>query len=384
MRALVLALALALVGCASSPKPVAHEERFVRRAFPPGLFERHGICYSGYRVGQGPDEQRFPSDAEIAEDLDLLVRGGWRLIRLFDSGEHAERVLRVIRARRLDLKVFLGVWIAGARAEHDAANRAEIDRAAALVTQYPDTIVAVSVGNETLDDWSAVRTPPAELADYIRQTRRRVAVPVTTDDAWQPFALATVGATSYADVLQVLDTIDFASIHIYAFAEAIHGTWDYKQEGVPEAERARAMMTAAIARTRESARAVRAVLVAHGLADLPIVVGEMGWKSHTMHSQASPPEDAIEVFFAHPVNQRLFYDAVTAWIYGDAREPDGPVASFYFEAFDEPWKDRHGDDGWGLFDVDRHAKLVIQGAFADRTPADAPRYTPADAVFYRP
>jgi exo-beta-1,3-glucanase (GH17 family) len=384
MRALALALTLGLLGCASSPRPVAPAERFVRRGFPAGLFERRGICYSGYRAGQGPDEHKFPSDAEVAEDLELLVRGGWRLVRLFDSGEHAERVLRVIQARKLDVKVYLGVWIAGGKAEHDAANRAEIDRAAALVARYPDTIVAVSVGNETLDDWSAVRTPPAELADYIRQTRRRVALPVTTDDAWQPIALATVGETSYADVLQVLETIDFASIHIYAFAEAFHGGWDWKQEAVPEAQRAQAMMAAAIARTKESAQAVRAALVAHGLGDMPIDVGERGWKSKTMHTPASPPERAIEVFFSHPVNQRIFYDAVSAWIYGDARAPDAPLASFYFEAFDEPWKDQHGDDGWGLFDVTRHAKPAIEAAFPDRKPADAPTYAPGDAVHYRP
>lgn len=384
MRAFLLALTLALTGCASGPRPVAHEATFVRRAFPPGLFERRGICYSGYRVGQGPDEHALPSEAEIQEDLELLLQGGWRMIRLFDSGEHAARVLRVIQARKLDVKVYLGVWIAGAKAEHDAANRAEIDRAVALARAYPDTIVALSVGNETLDDWSAVRTPAADLAGYIRETRRRVTVPVTTDDAWQPIALATVGKTSYADVLQVLETIDFASIHIYAFAEAIHGTWDYKQEAVPEAGRARAMMDAAVARTKASARAVREVLVAHGFADMPVVVGEMGWKATTMHTRTSPPEDAIEVFFSHPTNQRIFYDAVTAWIYGDGREPDGPVASFYFEAFDEPWKDRYGDDGWGLFDVQRRARPAIEAAFPERKAADAPGAHPADAVFYRP
>jgi hypothetical protein len=102
-----------------------------------------------------------------------------------------------------------------------------------------------------------------------------------------------------------------------------------------------------------------------------------------MHTPASPPEDAIEVFFSHPVNQKIFYDAVTAWIYGDARLPDGPVGAFYFEAFDEPWKDQYGDDGWGLFDVYRKAKPVIADKFADRKPVDARSYQPSDAVYYR-
>jgi hypothetical protein len=37
----------------------------------------------------------------------------------------------------------------------------------------------------------------------------------------------------------------------------------------------------------------------------------------------------------------------------------GPGNIFYFEAFDEPWKG--GDDKWGLFNVQREARYVIQG-----------------------
>jgi hypothetical protein len=59
------------------------------------------------------------------------------------------------------------------------------------------------------------------------------------------------------------------------------------------------------------------------------------------------------------------------WAYGDARGPDSPDAAIYFEAFDEPWKDQTGDDGWGLFDVERRAKPVLGDRFPERTPADA-------------
>jgi exo-beta-1,3-glucanase (GH17 family) len=143
-------------------------------------------------------------------------------------------------------------------------------------------------------------------------------------------------------------------------------------------------MDAAIARTRFSARSVREALAAHGLGDMPLVVGEMGWKSKTKYDASAPPEHAIEVQLAHPLNQKVFYDAVMAWVYGPARGPDSPDAAIYFEAFDEPWKDATGDDGWGLFDVERHAKYVIWDLFPERKPKDAPAYGAADAVHYRP
>jgi exo-beta-1,3-glucanase (GH17 family) len=296
---------------------------------------------------------------------------------------HAERVLAVIEARQLDLKVLLGVWISGGKATADAANRVQLDRAVALAEQYPQLVVAISVGNETLDSWSNVRTPPADLAAYIQEVRRRTSLPVTTDDSYLPFLLGADGDFSYADVIEVLRVVDFLSIHVYAFADAFWGSWDYQQESVPEGERAAAMMAAALAYTRDATRQVREVLAAHDL-DMPVVIGELGWKSKTKHDASAPPEDAIELFFSHPVNQKIYYDAMLAWTYGDARDGDSPDAAFHFEAFDEPWKDAWGDDGWGLFDVDRKAKYVLWEAFPSHRPADAPDYTAADAVYYRP
>src|SRR5687767_15855659 len=118
MRRIVFALlALILaVACVSSTQPIIDEGPFVRRPFPDGVLSRKAIAYSGYRVGQSPDIQKYPSEAEIKEDLDLLVQGGWGFIRLFDAGVHAERTLKVIQANHLDLKVLLGVWISGGKA----------------------------------------------------------------------------------------------------------------------------------------------------------------------------------------------------------------------------------------------------------------------------
>jgi exo-beta-1,3-glucanase (GH17 family) len=376
-------LAAAACGGPTATLPDAGGAPFVRRHIPSAILARKAIAYSGYRTGQSPDIHVYPGEAEIEQDLELLVRGGWGFIRLFDTSTHAERVLHVIATKHLDLKVMLGVWISGGKSQHDAENQAEIARCVELVQEYADVIAAVSVGNEALDDWSNVKTAPAELAAYIAQVRAQVPQPVTTDDSYLPFLLGQDGATSYADVIQVARAADFLSVHVYAFADAFYDSWDWKQMQVPAEQRAMAMMGAAIAYTKSSVSDLRATMDAQGL-DVPIVVGEWGWKSKTRFGASAEPEKAIERFFAHPYNQKVFYDAIMDWVYGAAKDASSPVAAFYFEAFDEPWKDEWGDDNWGLFDVGRTPKFVVQGLYPDLTPAGAPSYSEKDAVYYTP
>ena len=74
---------------------------------PPG----RAICYSGYRDGQSPDTQVYPSEAEILEDLRLL-QPHFALLRLYDCTPHAERVLAVIEREALPFRVLLGAWLA--------------------------------------------------------------------------------------------------------------------------------------------------------------------------------------------------------------------------------------------------------------------------------
>src|SRR5690348_4477160 len=96
------------------------------RTLAASVLARHAIAYSGYRADQSPDTQTYPSEQQIQEDLQLLVRGGWTLIRLFDCSPHAERVLRVIKNGGLDIKVMSGVWLSGAKAAHEQENRQQI------------------------------------------------------------------------------------------------------------------------------------------------------------------------------------------------------------------------------------------------------------------
>jgi hypothetical protein len=61
--------------------------------------ETLAVAYSGFREGQHPDRGNGavnPSDAEILEDLEIMADQGFRLIRMYDSGENTAATLGLI------------------------------------------------------------------------------------------------------------------------------------------------------------------------------------------------------------------------------------------------------------------------------------------------
>jgi exo-beta-1,3-glucanase (GH17 family) len=336
------------------------------------LSTRNAVNYAPYRTSQvESDRANEPiTEAMIKQDLDLMVAGNFRLIRLFDSSDKvAKQTLKVIRDNSLDIKVMLGVWIASG---NDAFNQAEIARGVALAKQYSDSVVAVSVGNETMVSWSFNPVSVAQMAAYIKSVRSQVTQPVTTDDNWAFFAQSS---SNEKNPRAVLDVIDFVAMHTYPLAETIHppATWDWQQLGVTAGPlRATAMMDASIAAARQQYAAVRAHIDSVGFPNMPIVIGETGWKAAVSNGESNR---------AHPVNQRMYFDRLQTWTDEMRAGKSGPKSIFYFAAFDEHWKG--SDDKWGLFNKERQARYVVQSLYptAQGYTHETGTYTQADALF---
>ncbi|MCD8481635.1 MAG: hypothetical protein LR015_02500 [Verrucomicrobia bacterium] len=324
------------------------------RPLAPEIWGRKAISYSGFRRDQSPQTETYPTTTEVLEDLRLLERAGFGLLRVYSGGYHGRMVIELIATHELNLKVKLGAYLSGSTAENGPANREELERVIALANEYPDIVVAVSVGNEVLVSWSFVPVPPAEMVGHIREVRSRVVQPVTVNDNWEPFA---VGMES--PIQKVWREIDFASVHTYAYWDAGFRLWPFEQAEVPAGQRSEAVIRAAVAYAQSNFEAVRAALDAAGLG-IPIVIGESGWQSH--------PSAYLEEAFVQDFAQRLagveamqrYYRAMMAWAYGEDYSAPGdgfsrPATMFYFSAFDEPWK--QADDNWGIWDVDRQPKF---------------------------
>jgi len=396
--AVILSAALSLIACGGGGTTTDNGATSSGlRALPSNISSLRAVAYSPYRAAANVNERANENvtDAMVKQDLDLLVAGGFGLIRLFDSSEQvAVRTLRVIAANNINLKVMLGIYVnsfeydlslsASAKAAIIAGNEEEISRGVALANSYPDTVVAVSVGNETQVDWSFVQISSKQLAKYLKSVRSQIRQPVTTDDNYAVFAGKLPHHPAANNISEVLAQIDFASIHSYAIEDVYYSNfsdsdpwpdWDWRQNS------AAGMMNAAIAKTQKDYALARAYMDTKGKSQLPIIIGETGWKA------VDPSGTNRYKFLASPVNQKMYFDRLLAWV--DASTPaTGPKNIVYFEAFDEPWKG--SDDKWGLFNVNRQARYAIQAKNAPSSTwvyeykTGTTPYADGDAVYFQP
>jgi exo-beta-1,3-glucanase (GH17 family) len=374
LSAAMLALTATVAGCGGGDSggytPLAVSQTAERRELPQALMTRASINYSPYRTAANADglSREVITAANVLQDLRLVQAAGFGTIRLFTSSIFSETVLQVIRDYNLDLKVYLGAYpVNPVTPAIEAANQVDLDAAIRLAKAYPDTVLAVSIGNEAMVEWSGHRTPPEVIGGYLRKVRAAITQPITTNDNW----------LFWASVPKVIaENIDFAAVHVYPFLDTHYNAtkYDWRQRQVPEAQRAQAMIDATLAEAKLQFNDARKGLQNFNLGNMPMLIGETGWAA------VDTPGGPNLAFRAHPVNQKLYFDALQTWVAEGRRDTQGPKAIFYFQAFDEPWK--QGDDGWGLFNAQRQARYTVQslGTCDVTWTCETGSYTTANAV----
>jgi len=313
VRAPQLVLALICIFALASSAPAA--DLTVQK------WNGNGIDYSGYRAGQNPQLNRFPTQAQILEDFKILQRN-WTLIRLYGGDRHSQDVMEVIQREKIGLKVLLGIWLDGKPGkEGENANQTAI--AIRLANQYKDIVLGISVGNEILVTWSDHKLTEEKAIEYVDQVKKAVSCPVTVADDYlywrQPDA-------------KLADHVDFITMHTYPM-------WGHED------------IDTAMPSTIKNYESVRK---AHP--GKTIVLGEAGWASYTIGAQNAPRAGDEK-------KEERYYEELTAW--AKANE----VTLFWFEAFDEPWKGSGTEGHWGLFSEGRKAKLAMQALYSDLMPA---------------
>lgn len=294
------------------------------------------VAYSGFREGQHPDRGEGainPTDAEILEDLEILVAHDFRLIRLYDTGENSATTLRLIRENALPVRVLLGIWLRAEISNHEGCpwldepiaerqlkanavdNAAEIQRGIDMARQYPEIIAAVNVGNEALVSWNDHMVPLEQVIEYVRDVKANVSQPVTVADNYEWWI---------KDGAPLAKEVDFIGVHTYP-------AWE--QKSIDEG----------LSYTIENLQGVRSALP-----NKPIAILEAGWAT----------EAAEFPLHAGEAQQRRYFEELRAWA------TRANVTVFFFEAFDEPWKGNPAnlagaEKHWGLFNVDRTPKPAI-------------------------
>ncbi|WP_185964437.1 glycosyl hydrolase family 17 protein [Aliikangiella marina] len=299
--------------------------------------EYMAIAYSGFREGQHPDRgegANNPTPAQILEDLKILVKHNFNLIRMYDSGENTETTLALIKKHNLPIKVLLGMWLKAEISNHEGcpwlhepipqaeldlnklANQAEVQRGIKLANQYKETVVAINVGNEALVEWNDHMVTLDAMIRYVREVKAMTSHPVSTADNYDWWRKH--GAPLAKEV-------DFLGVHSYP-------VWENKP------------IESGLSYTVDNLLSVQ-----QALPNKPIVVLEAGWAT----TATEFPEQA------NTQNQVRYYQDMMAL----AKQSNTTI--FFFEAFDEPWKgDENNPNGaekhWGLFYVDRKPKPVME------------------------
>ncbi len=292
------------------------------------------ICYSGYREGQNPATETYPTYEQVKEDL-LILHGRWKHLRLYDCSKHAETVLEVIQNERLDFRIMLGAYIAAEINNFDCpwgggiyskeelqrtrkGNLDEIRKLIQLANQYPDIIASLSVGNEATVSWTDHLVPVEKVMEYARMVKQGAQQPVTFCENYVPW---------HNKLEPLVDVLDFISIHTYP-------VWEYKP------------IHEALEYTKQNYYGV-----AHKYPDKPVMITEAGWTTHS-NGRGIHPDNVNEDF------QEIYYHELMKWT------EDAGIITYVFEAFDEPWKGSpdqfEPEKHWGLFKVDRTPKKVMR------------------------
>jgi exo-beta-1,3-glucanase (GH17 family) len=293
----------------------------------------NAICYSGYREGQSPDQQIYPSYEQVKEDL-LILKGKWKYLRLYDSGKHSQTVLEVIKKENLDFKVMLGAYIGaemnnfgcpwgGVYSDSELKrnkrrNFLEIRRMIKLANQYHDIVFASSAGNEATVEWTDHFVSVKKIIDYVRMIKKETKQPVSFCENYVPWQ---------NKLKELVEEVDFISIHTYP-------VWEYKN------------IHEALEYTKENY-----LSVAKKYPEKPVMITEAGWATNS-NGRGIEAENVSEEY------QEIYYKELVKW-----SEQEG-ILTFIFEAFDEPWKgseeEMEPEKHWGLFYVDRKPKKVIR------------------------
>jgi exo-beta-1,3-glucanase (GH17 family) len=296
------------------------------------------ICYSGYRDGQNPGAEIFPTYEQVKEDL-LILHGRWKYLRLYDCSKHAEIVLEVIEKEQLDFQVMLSAYITAEASNHNCPwgggifskneleqnrkiNLAEVNRLIKLANEYPKIAFCLSVGNEATVDWTDHLVPVERVIEYVRMVKKGAKQPVTFCENYVPW---------HNKLAPLVEELDFISIHTYP-------VWEYKN------------IHEALEYTKQNY-----FDVANKYPNTPVMITEAGWATNS-NGRGIDSDNASEDL------QVIYYNELVNWC-----EEDG-IITFVFEAFDENWKGSpdplEPEKHWGLFKADRTAKKVMKPFYA--------------------
>ncbi len=333
------------------------------------------LCYGGYRSNTRDSQ---PSINQIKEDMKLLNAMGVKIVRTYNT-KYVEinNLLEAIVALKkeqtnFEMYVMLGVWIDCENAwinpspnhekENEKANSDEISRAVKLAKQYPEIIKVISVGNEAMVKWAAsYYVTPNIILKWVNHLQKLKVENQLPKDLWitssDNFASWGGGDTTYHvdDLKKLYQAVDYVSMHTYPMHDTHYNPvfWDLKtnDEGLSKEEKIDSLMIRSLNYAKAQYLKVHNYMQSIGV-DKPIHIGETGWATQSDGFYGPDGSRACDEY-----KSARYYQLMREWTNKEH------ITCFYFEAFDEIWKDANNPNGsenhFGLFTLDGKAKFAL-------------------------
>jgi exo-beta-1,3-glucanase (GH17 family) len=331
------------------------------------------ISFGGYRELTRDIQPTIP---ELKEDLKILWAMGIKLLRTYNVYlPEASNLLEAISQLKKDdpefeMYLMLGAWIDCKDARTDTPdhnseseqNSEEISRAVALAKQYPDIVIIIAVGNEAMVKWAtSYYVQPNVILKWVNHLQNLKAKGELPSTLWvtssDNFASWGGGGKEYhvSDLNKLIKAVDFISMHTYPMHDTHYNPdfWGVKEreKNLSDSEK----IDSAMLRARNYAISQYESVVNYMKSlniSKPIHIGETGWATQSNEHYGDNGSRACDEY-----KSAIYYNQIREWTNNKG------ITCFYFEAFDEQWKDATNPQGsenhFGLFNLQSQAKYAL-------------------------
>ena len=335
------------------------------------------ISYGGYRH---VDHDIEPTIEELKEDMRLLAAMGIKILRTYKVHlPQASNILKAISELKkedasFEMYVMLGAWIDCKNAWTELApdheneserNAVEIATTVALAKQYPDIVKVIAVGNEAMVKWAAsYYVQPNVILKWVHHLQELKKSGELSKDLWitssDDFSSWGGGGAEYhtPDLEKLIKAVDYISMHTYAYHNSHYNPvfWEVPdtEKELSDIEKVDNAMLRAKSFAMTQYNNVKNYVASLGI-HKPIHIGESGWATKSNGFYGQNGSRATDEY-----KQGLYYQHIREW----TKKED--ISCFYFEAFNEQWKDAGNPLGsenhFGLINFQGEAKYPLWGA----------------------
>ncbi len=345
------------------------------------------ISYGGYRE-KTRDIQ--PTISELKDDMKILSAMGIKILRTYNVQlQQAPNLLKAISELKaedsdFEMYVMLGAWIDCKNAWTDLVpnheveskqNVGEIDRAVALAKQYPDIVKIIAVGNEAMVHWAtSYFVRPNVILKWVNHLQDLKQHGELPKDLWitssDDFSSWGGGDPIYhtEDLNNLIRAVDYISMHTYPMHNSHYNPefWlvPEKETELSDLEKIESAMQRALVFSQQQYDGVVKYMRSLGI-NKPVHIGETGWATISNEHYGADGSKAADEY-----KSGRYFQLMRDWTNSEE------ISCFYFEAFDEQWKDANNPLGsenhFGLINLKGEAKyaiwdLVDEGVFKGLT-----------------